>query len=627
MTGERHGGLWRRLRRDRNGVVAVLMALVGLPVLIGFAGLGVETGLWYSLKWQSQAAADNAALSAAIELASGKGCPSYSKLAYYAAGYNGFTPTSPASSFDSCTTGTTPNCTNTSDANYICVNSPPTSGAYAGTSGYVEVILSQQQTALLAAVYLPSVTIQSRAVASSAGGTVCVLAKNASANGAIAIGTSSNAASVSMPNCWVGANSTSTTAITATSSSSLCVYDIWLHGNTGVTTTTASDCSAPTAGDITLVGGLAADTGKSTITDPYASGGSHAISYTAPTGLIPFGTQSTTNSATASGIATCSGSPPPAACILHFPNTFDWNTVSGYQVSDLNETSSNGATKISEGTTVYGGCTAPHCGTASKGDVYINNPVQDPGVTCSSSTGGVNGVCKGETISFTTSTSLQPDTLYDASLGAIGLVSGTYNLSPGVYYIVGEDPGTHGHKGVNTQGMALYMGSKATISSTGAVTFIVLGTASNQAGAVDINCSFPFTTGSLSLTAPTTSFTPNLGGSIPAGLLYYQDPAQADTTIVNLSGRAPCQAKGQGHGPPNTIIFNARTTLSDASVIYTPATEFDFSGTRTICTLLVADTITFGLNSNPTSLSYSTVGTSGCNNITPPSAAFTSMAE
>src|SRR5260370_35641675 len=65
----------RRLRfflRDRRGAAAVIIAVTLLP-LFAFAGLGVDVGIWYTVKRQAQSAADVAALSGAMELAAGKG--------------------------------------------------------------------------------------------------------------------------------------------------------------------------------------------------------------------------------------------------------------------------------------------------------------------------------------------------------------------------------------------------------------------------------------------------------------------------------------------------------------------------------------------------------------------------
>jgi Flp pilus assembly protein TadG len=59
---------WAGFLRDRRGVVGVALAVL-LPVLIGFAGLGVEVGWWFAIQRQNQSAADAAAISAALEYA------------------------------------------------------------------------------------------------------------------------------------------------------------------------------------------------------------------------------------------------------------------------------------------------------------------------------------------------------------------------------------------------------------------------------------------------------------------------------------------------------------------------------------------------------------------------------
>src|SRR5258708_5875500 len=68
MTGE----LQRlsRLAQDTSGATAVVAALVS-TALIGFVGLGSETGLWYYTHRSMQAAADSGALGAAAALQAG----------------------------------------------------------------------------------------------------------------------------------------------------------------------------------------------------------------------------------------------------------------------------------------------------------------------------------------------------------------------------------------------------------------------------------------------------------------------------------------------------------------------------------------------------------------------------
>jgi Flp pilus assembly protein TadG len=66
--------LLQRVLHDKRGLSAVTVA-VSLPVLFGVAGLGIDTGLWYTIKRQNQSAADAAALSAAYEVIGGHTCP------------------------------------------------------------------------------------------------------------------------------------------------------------------------------------------------------------------------------------------------------------------------------------------------------------------------------------------------------------------------------------------------------------------------------------------------------------------------------------------------------------------------------------------------------------------------
>ena len=57
-----------RLVSDTRGVTAAIVAL-GMATLVGFAGLGVETGLWFSKKRTYQTAADAGALAGAWQMA------------------------------------------------------------------------------------------------------------------------------------------------------------------------------------------------------------------------------------------------------------------------------------------------------------------------------------------------------------------------------------------------------------------------------------------------------------------------------------------------------------------------------------------------------------------------------
>ena len=86
----------RQVWRDERGVSAIMVAL-SLTVLVGLAGLGVETGLWYSIKRQNQSAADAAAISAAYEVLAGNTSvtTNLTPAATRAATQNGYTGNTP----------------------------------------------------------------------------------------------------------------------------------------------------------------------------------------------------------------------------------------------------------------------------------------------------------------------------------------------------------------------------------------------------------------------------------------------------------------------------------------------------------------------------------------------------
>ena len=99
--------IWARFWRDRCGVVTVAVAVL-LPVLIGFAGIGIEVGLWFAIQRQNQSAADAAAISAALE---------------YVAHNESGKPTDPAAAAAAAAT-ITANCnlfsTSSSSSNAVC---------------------------------------------------------------------------------------------------------------------------------------------------------------------------------------------------------------------------------------------------------------------------------------------------------------------------------------------------------------------------------------------------------------------------------------------------------------------------------------------------------------------------
>ncbi len=180
-----------RIFRDKSGATAMIVA-IALPGLIGIGALGVETGVWFTIKLQNQSAADSAVVSVAYGVIAGKTnmTGDLARAADEAARRNGYKGGTPA------------------------VVYPYSDGIV--TNG-IAVTLQQSQGALLAAMFLSGVTVSNTAVA------VIELLDNPCI---LALGATSTdveiAASVQlhMPNCSVAANSISGSAINLRSGTS-----------------------------------------------------------------------------------------------------------------------------------------------------------------------------------------------------------------------------------------------------------------------------------------------------------------------------------------------------------------------------------------------------------------------
>jgi Flp pilus assembly protein TadG len=122
---------WYRFVHDDKGAAIVYFAV--LPVLIGAAALGIEGGQLYSMKRQLQGAADAAALAGSVDSVAGRASSITADAKYEAQRY-GFTDGS---------NGVT-----------ISVNTPPTSGSNANTTGAVEVIITKATKFSLGAVLI-----------------------------------------------------------------------------------------------------------------------------------------------------------------------------------------------------------------------------------------------------------------------------------------------------------------------------------------------------------------------------------------------------------------------------------------------------------------------------------------
>jgi Flp pilus assembly protein TadG len=177
-----------RFLRDNRGAAAAMVA-AALPVLIGFETLGVETGLWYLIKWQSQSAADAAAVAAAHEIIAGK-----TEIA------GELTPAASAAATQNGYTGTAP------EIVYPYSDSVVTSGV---------AVFLQRSERVFGSMFLPSVTIASKAVAVvGVLDNICVLALSTTGTGLEV----DSASHLDATGCAVAANSTSFDAIDVRSS-------------------------------------------------------------------------------------------------------------------------------------------------------------------------------------------------------------------------------------------------------------------------------------------------------------------------------------------------------------------------------------------------------------------------
>lgn len=176
---------FKRFFREQKGTVAIVFGLMA-PILIGFTGLALDTGLWFNTKRQAQLAADAAAMGGVYAIVNNKS-DQINGTALRAAQQNGFI-------VDNSTT--------------ITINSPPKSGAYLGDVSAVEVIINKSASPFLSAVVNTSnINIQARAVAiakASSDGDACVLALNETVSAADDI---SGNVTLNFPGCIIASNS------------------------------------------------------------------------------------------------------------------------------------------------------------------------------------------------------------------------------------------------------------------------------------------------------------------------------------------------------------------------------------------------------------------------------------
>jgi Flp pilus assembly protein TadG len=136
--------LFPALLRDSRGGTALLVGF-SVPVIIGALGFGLDTGMWYLEKRKLQQVSDTASL-AAVRTMTGGGTAAQAQ----AAALN-----------DAVRNGYVAGATTT-----FTVNSPPTSGAYAGNPNAVEVVATKKLPLFFSGYFLASASnISARSVA------------------------------------------------------------------------------------------------------------------------------------------------------------------------------------------------------------------------------------------------------------------------------------------------------------------------------------------------------------------------------------------------------------------------------------------------------------------------------
>jgi hypothetical protein len=155
--------LCRQFWANTKANTAILFSL-SLPVLVGAAGLGVETGYWYFKQRELQTAADVAAVAGAVEKRAGNATSTINAAALTEAVEHGFVQGE----------GT------------IDVNDPPSSGAFQDARS-VEVLLTMPSTRFFSKIFTSeTVTLNARGVARyEDGGQACILALDPEESGAV----------------------------------------------------------------------------------------------------------------------------------------------------------------------------------------------------------------------------------------------------------------------------------------------------------------------------------------------------------------------------------------------------------------------------------------------------------
>jgi Putative Flp pilus-assembly TadE/G-like len=158
------------MRRNGESGQAIVAVALGLVVLLGMLGLGIDFGYLRYMKRQMQTAADAAAIAGSGMLDFGSSS-AITTAAQAVAAKNGFT--------------------NGSNGVTIAVNNPPSflaTDPHKGDSKYVEVVISQNQPTFFAKAFgVRAVPLTTRAEGAEGGGNNCIFALDPAGNPGLAV--------------------------------------------------------------------------------------------------------------------------------------------------------------------------------------------------------------------------------------------------------------------------------------------------------------------------------------------------------------------------------------------------------------------------------------------------------
>ncbi len=222
--------LARKTLRETDGATAIMFSFLTV-VLTGSLAFGIDSATWYQTDRKLQTAADMAAMAAAADQA-----------LQQAVGYNGETVATVAQ------TAIVGNGVDLADLTILQVNSPPTTGPYAGNPNAVEIVTAQNVPIFFAGAFLGGAPqAQARAVAlSDAEADVCVLALHPTLTNALLFSGSSDV----QLDCGVGANSSNANAVRGQGSANAQVTGVRAVGgitNNGSITGSMSPYANPVA--------------------------------------------------------------------------------------------------------------------------------------------------------------------------------------------------------------------------------------------------------------------------------------------------------------------------------------------------------------------------------------------